>query len=85
MITPADSASAPAQYSEVPVTAQDIQAPQADLSAATAAAVALSSPGGPRQSMTETLMQSPQGFAIAGYDIDTGFAAGWDTNVEPGG
>jgi len=83
MITPRDSASAPELYDAVAVQDLNIQAPQVDVSAMTAAAVALSGPGGPRQGATETLLSSPQG--AAGYDIDTGFASGWDTNVEPGG
>lgn len=85
MITPSDSPSAPGLYDAVPVQNTDIQAPQGDVSGAFHAATALTAPGGPRQAATETLLQSPQGFAVEGYDIDTGFAAGWDTNVEPGG
>ena len=90
MITPADTPSSPSDYAAVAVQPMNIQAPQQDLSAAVAAAGALAGAGvvypqGPRQSMTETLMQSPQGFALDGYDIDAGFAADWPNNVEPGG
>jgi hypothetical protein len=85
MITPSDSASAPAQYDAVPVQGTDIQAPQQDLSGTFAAATALAAPGSERQTMTESLLSSPPGFATEGYDIDSGFAAGWDTNVAPGG
>lgn len=90
MITPSDSASAPAEYAAVPVQDTNIQAPQGDLSGAFMAANDLAGAGvlypqGPRQAQTEALLQSPPGFASDGYDIDAGFAAGWDTNVEPGG
>lgn len=90
MITPADSPSAPGQYAGVPVSGMDIQAPQADLSGAFDAANAVAGAGvlypqGPRQAMTEALMQSPQGFAVEGYDIDAGYHADWPNNVEPGG
>jgi hypothetical protein len=95
MITPSDSPSSPSDYAGVTphgrgTAPYDIQAPQQDLSAAAEAAGRLAGAGivypqGPRQSATETLMQSPQGFAVAGYDIDAGFSAGWPNNVEPGG
>ena len=90
MITPRDTPSAPAEYDAVAVQDMNIQAPQTDISGAFNAANALAGSGvlypiGPRQSMTETMLSSPQGFAVEGYDIDAGFAAGWDTNVEPGG
>ena len=92
MITPADSNSAPAQYDAVPVQSMDIQAPQADLTAVVEAAGALAGAGivyprGPRQSMTETLLSSPQGFASQGYDIDAGYSGGgggdWPNDIEP--
>jgi len=90
MITPRDTPSAPAQYDAVPVQDMNIQAPQEDLAATFDAANALAGAGvlytqGPRQAQTEVLLSSPQGFASEGYDIDAGYAAGWDTNVEPGG
>lgn len=81
MITPSDSPSAPAQYAAVAVTGQNIQAPQEDLSAMTAAAVSLAN--GPRQAQTETLLSSPQGFATDGYDIDAGYSGTWSNDVEP--
>lgn len=99
-ITPADTPSSPAGYASVTPHGQgpapyNIQAAQDDLSAAVAAAGALSGAGivyprGPRQQMTETLMQSPAGFAVNGYDIDAGYHGGdateeWPNNVEPGG
>lgn len=90
MITPSDSPSAPGLYDAVPVQDANIQAPQADLSAEFNAANAVAGAGflypqGPRQAMTEALLSSPQGFAVEGYDIDSGSAPGWPTNVEPGG
>lgn len=90
MITPSDTPSAPDLYAAVPTQAADIQAPQQDLAGVFDAANRVAGAGvlypqGPRQAETETLLQSPQGFAVEGYDIDAGFSAGWDTNVEPGG
>lgn len=99
MITPADSPSSPADFAAVTPHGQgpapyDIQAGQDDLAGAVAAAGAVAGAGvvypqGPRQAMTEALMQSPQGFAAGGYDIDAGYhGAGseeWPNNVEPGG
>lgn len=90
MITPSDSASAPSQYDAVPVQDMNIQAPQADLSGAFNAANAVAGAGvlypvGPRQAQTETLLSSPQGFAIEGYDIDAGSTSGWPSNIEPSG
>jgi hypothetical protein len=90
MITPSDSASAPAEYNAVPVQDMNIQAPQDDLSGVFNAANAVAGAGvlytqGPRQAQTETLLSSPQGFATEGYDIDAGSAAGWPNNVEPSG
>jgi hypothetical protein len=90
MITPSDSASAPAEYNAVPVQDMNIQAPQDDLSGVFNAANAVAGAGvlypqGPRQAQTETLLSSPQGFATEGYDIDAGSAPGWPNNVEPGG
>ena len=99
MITPADSPSSPADYAAVTPHGQgtapyDVQAPQADLSAAVEAAGALAGAGviypqGPRQAQTEALIQSPPGFAVEGYDVDAGFHGGgggdWPNNAEPGG
>ena len=101
MITPSDTPSSPAGYAEVTPHGQgtapyDVQAPQGDLTGIFDEANALSAAGvlyaqGPRQAMTETLMQSPAGFGLDGYDIDAGYhggaggEGGWPTNVEPGG
>lgn len=90
MITPSDAASAPQQYDAVPVQEFNIQAEQPSLAKPFAAATSVAGAGvlypqGPRQAATEALMTSPQGFAVEGYDIDSGSAAGWPTNVEPGG
>ena len=99
-VTPADTPSSPSDYASVTPHGQgtapyDVQAPQADLAAAVEAAGRLTGAGitypqGPRQSMTATLMQSPAGFAVDGYDIDEGYHAGpgqdgWPSNVEPAG
>ena len=40
-------------------------------------------PQGPRQAQTQQLLESPQGFASGGYDIDAGSAFGWPNDVEP--
>src|SRR5260370_36082825 len=97
-VTPAAAASSPADFAAVTPHGRgpagyDIQAPMPDLAGAYAAAGAITGAGivypqGPRQAMTETLMQSPQGFALDGYDIDAGDHAGpgqdgWPANVEP--
>jgi len=97
-VTPADSPSSPAGYASVTPHGQgaapyDIQAPQGDLTGAYDGAGALTGAGvvyprGARQMETETLMQSPAGFAGDGYDIDAGYHAGpgqdgWPSNIEP--
>jgi hypothetical protein len=73
MITPGDSPAAPSQYAAVPVSGADIQAPQDDLSGLVADSVSVTTP---RQSQTEALLTSPQGFGLDGYDIDAGFSGG---------
>lgn len=83
MITPSDSASAPAQYDGVPVQDMNIQATQDDLSGAFHSATAVSAPGGPRQSSTETLLSSPRGFGA--HSIDAGSSPGFDADVAPSG
>ena len=80
MITPADSPAAPAQYNAVPVQSLDIQAPQADLSAAVSASMSVAMS---RQPQTEALLQSAAGFASEGYDIDGGYGGTWGTDMEP--
>lgn len=96
-VSPADSPSAPGLYAGVAPSGQgpapyDIQAPLQDLTADVAAAGALSGAGflypqGPRQAATETLVTSPQGFGVSGYDIQQGFSGGggdgWPNDVEP--
>jgi hypothetical protein len=100
-VTPHDTPSSPAGFAMVTPHGQgpapyDIQAPQGDLTGEYAAAGAITGAGivythGPRQALTETLMQSPAGFAVDGYDIDAGYPGsatgegGWPTNVEPPG
>jgi hypothetical protein len=82
MITPGDSPSAPAQYGAVPVSGQDIQAPQADLSGAVAASV---SEAMARQPDAERLLASPQGYGA--FDITSGSSGGggedWPSSVAP--
>jgi len=94
-ITPSDSPSSPENYAMVTPHGRgpapyDIQATLADgeISAAFDATNATMGAGvlysqGPRQSQTAALLQSPQGFALGGYDIDAGTTAGWPNNVEP--
>jgi hypothetical protein len=102
-VTPADTPSSPSGYASVTPHGQgpapyDIQAAQMqdEITSALGEANAVAGAGflypqGPRQAMTETLLQSPQGFAVDGYDIDEGFHGGqggdpgWPNNVEPGG
>jgi hypothetical protein len=97
MITPSDSASSPADYAAVAPSgrgpaAYDIQA-DAGLDGVTAAfdeanrlnGQGVLYPQSERQAQAQALMQSPQGFAVGGYDIDAGSTFGWPGNVEPGG
>jgi hypothetical protein len=88
MITPSDSASAPAEYNAVPEQDMNIQAPQDDLSGAFNASIAVAGSGvlypqGPRQAQTEALLTSPRGFGA--YNIDAGSAPGYDADVAPSG
>jgi hypothetical protein len=95
MITPSDSPSSPADFAGVTPHGQgpapyDIQAPQADLTAAFDAANAAGGQGvlyprSERQTQTKGLMESPAGFGLDGYDIDAGLSFGWPANIEPGG
>lgn len=78
MITPADSNSAPAQYDAVAVTAQDIQAPQPDLTGAVSAAMAEAMS---RQPQTQVLLHSDQGYGD--FDITGGYTGSWGTVSEP--
>jgi hypothetical protein len=90
MITPADGASAPGPYAEVPVCGMDVMAPQADLTGAVAASVSAT---GARQAQTRTMLESPAGFAVgsgnSGYDILGGSSGGggedWPSDVQPRG
>jgi len=93
MITPADSPSSPSNYEAVTPHGQgpapyNIQAEQQDLTGLVNAAGALAGAGivypmGPRQSETEVMLSSPQGFALQGYDIDAGYGGTWGTDMEP--
>jgi hypothetical protein len=78
MITPADSPSAPAEYNAVPVTQQDIQAPQENLSGMVAAAM---SEAMSRQAGAIELLSSPQGYGD--FDITGGYTGSWGTVSEP--
>ena len=94
-LTPSDTPSNPGAFAEVTPHGRgpapyDIQAPMSDgeISAAFDASIAVGGSGvlypmGPRQSQTEQLLQSPQGFGSNGYDIDAGSAFGWPNDVEP--
>jgi hypothetical protein len=89
-ITPQDTPSSPENFAQVAVSPTDIQAPLSvgEITAAFDAANAdggsgVLYPQGPRQAQTEAMIQSPQGFASGGYDIDAGSAFGWPNDVEP--
>ena len=94
-ITPSDTPSDPAAYAMVTPHGRgpapyDIQAPMSDgeIGAAFNASIAMGGSGvlypqGPRQAQTQRLLESPQGFASNGYDIDAGTTAGWPADVEP--
>jgi hypothetical protein len=83
----ADIHGVPSEADMVPVRPGEMSGPLEDLSAMTAAAESLAN--GPRQAQAETLLTSPQGFGIDGYDIDAGYSGGggedWPNNVEPAG
>ena len=89
-ITPPDSPSSPENFAQVPTSQMNIQAPLSDgeIGAAFDASIAVGGAGalypqGPRQAQTAALLESPQGFASGGYDIDAGSAFGWPNDVEP--
>jgi hypothetical protein len=66
------------------VQAADIQAPAADLSAVTEAAVSLTAPGGPRQAQAETLLSGSDAPGVtAGYS--GGGGEGWPSDPRPAG
>jgi hypothetical protein len=96
MITPSDSPSAPQQYAEVAVQPVNIQAalPEAEVQAAFNESITLGGSGvlypmSERIQQARTLLESPQGFGLAGFDVDAGWHGGggdgWPNNVEPGG
>jgi len=92
MITPSDTPSSPSDYAGVAVQGMDIQAgndeaaitSQFDAANADAGAGVLY-PQSERQQETRELLESAQGFAVGGFDIDAGSAFGWPNNIEPGG
>ena len=93
--TPTDSPSSPENYAAVTPHGRgpapyDIQAPMSDgeIGAAFDATNRVMGAGvvfpvGPRQEETRQLLESEQGFASGGYDIDAGTTAGWPADVEP--
>lgn len=94
-VTPQASPSSPENFAMVTPHGRgpapyDIQAPLSDgeIGAAFGAANAMGGSGvlypmGPRQAQAARLLESPQGFASGGYDIDAGTTAGWPNDVEP--
>lgn len=42
-------------------------------------------PMSPRIAEAEALLSSPQGYGLAGYNIESGASAGWPTDMEPPG
>ena len=90
MITPQDTPSSPENFAQVATSQMNIQAPlsEGEIGAAFDASLAVGGSGvlypqGPRQAQTQQLLESPQGFASGGYDIDAGSAFGWPNDVEP--
>lgn len=62
--------------------------PQAEVQAAFDASLAEGAAGilhpmSPRIEEAKTLLESPAGFGLDGFDISSGAAAGWPTDVEP--
>lgn len=102
-ITPAGGPSSPADYAGVTPHGRgpapyDIQAPlMADeVQSAFSESVAVGGSGvlypmGERIQQAQTMLESPQGFGLDGFDVDGGFHggqggdAGWPNNVEPPG
>lgn len=95
MITPPDSASSPGNYAQVPVQPMDIQAPMStdEITASFDAANAVEGtgviyPAGPRQMEARQLMDSPQGYGSAGFNIDAGYhgdgGESWPADMKPG-
>jgi len=87
MITPSDSPSSPGDYAAVAVQPMNIQAPLMDGEISSAAGGATSAASA-RQAEARTLLESPQGFATGGYDIDAGYhgdgGESWPANIKPG-
>ena len=89
-VTPAGGPSSPSNYAGVAVQGMDIQAPS-PVGAVTAAfdeSIALGGSGvlypmSERITQAKTLLESPQGFGLGGFNIESGAAAGWPTDMEP--
>jgi len=90
MITPSDSPSSPSNYAGVAVQPVNIQAPLQSDEIMSAFSSANAEGGGgvlypvsPRIADARTLLESPQGFGLDGFDITGGFHGDWPANVEP--
>ena len=89
-ITPAASPSSPSNYAGVAVQGMNIQAPlpEGEITSAFNTANALGGAGvlypmSDRIQQAKTLLESPQGFASDGFDIDGGWHGDWPSDVEP--
>jgi len=90
MITSSDSPSAPDRYSQVATAQQNIQAPLSDgeiMSAFDSAnaegGAGFLYPMSDRIRDARTLLESPAGFAVDGFDIFGGYHGTWPADVEP--
>jgi len=79
----ADIHGIPSEADMVPVRPGEMSGPLENLAAMAAAAE--SAANGPRQAQARSLLESPQGFGLDGYDIFAGYSGTWPADVEPGG
>jgi len=75
-------------YPRGAVSSFAMEAPLPDVQAAFDAAVADGGAGflypeSPRIAEARTLLESPQGFGLGGFNIESGASAGWPTDMEP--
>ena len=94
-VTPADSPSSPSNYAGVTPHGRgpapyNIQAasPADEVQAAFNESIAQGGSGvlypmSPRIAEARELLESPQGYGAAGFDIQSGATAGWPNDVEP--